>query len=142
MPACQAINCTNARGKCNKSFFEIPDPTKSSEKKRLCKLWIHHLRNDKLRFETFVWNNGKIVCEDHFEEEAFQRNLMAESLGFKSAKKSLKPGALPTIVKQGSGVQPEAKPKGRSSTLTLLNKRRRAKVCCSIYQSTVYCDLN
>lgn len=130
MPSCQAINCTNTRGRCGKSFFEIPDPTKSSEKRKLCKLWIHHLRNDKLRFETFVWNKNKIVCEDHFEEDAFEKNLIAESLGFKCSKKFLKIGALPTIVKQGpASALPGPKQKERPSTVKLLAKRKRAQVC-------------
>jgi len=35
MPSCQAFNCTNEKGKCSKSFFIIPDPEKSAEKKKL-----------------------------------------------------------------------------------------------------------
>ena len=89
MPSCQAINCTNTRGKCAKSFFEIPDPTKSKEKRKLCKLWIDHLRNDKLKLETFVYNRNKVVCEDHFEPHYFERNEIAESLGFKAKKKNI-----------------------------------------------------
>ena len=79
MPSCQSINCTNTRGKCAKSFFEIPDPTKSKEKRKLCKLWIDHLRNDKLKLETFVYNRNKLVCEDHFELHYFERKEIAES---------------------------------------------------------------
>ena len=54
-------------GSVQKVFFEIPDPTKLTEKLKLCKLWIDHLRNDKLKLETFVYNRNKLVCEDHLE---------------------------------------------------------------------------
>lgn len=55
-----------------KVFFEIPDPRKSTEKRKLCKLWINHLRNDKLNIETFQWSKSRVVCQDHFTENCFE----------------------------------------------------------------------
>ncbi|CAC5381088.1 unnamed protein product [Mytilus coruscus] len=112
MPSCQAIKCVNERGKCGKSFFEISDPLKSSEKRKLCKLWIDHLCNDKLKIETFVWGKAEL-------------NLIAESLGFKSGRLTLKPGAVPTIVKPGPGVADRQKE--RISTKIFQEKRRKAQ---------------
>lgn len=60
------------------NIFIIPGPNKVLLKRKLCKLWIHHLRNDKLRFETVVWNKNNIVCEDHFEDDAFDKKLITE----------------------------------------------------------------
>ena len=127
MPSCQAINCTNTKGKCSKSFFEIPDPSKSAQKGKLCKLWIHHLRNDKLNIESFVWSKSRVVCEDHFEDSCFHRSTLAGSLGFKASKPRLKPGAIPTIVnipKAGS----ELEVKSKEHRTLLLEKRKRAQV--------------
>ncbi|CAG2223256.1 unnamed protein product [Mytilus edulis] len=129
MPSCQAINCTNTKGRCDKSFFEIPDPKKSAEKRKQCKLWIDHLRNDKLNMETFQWSKSRVVCQDHFEQNCFDRNLMAESLGFKGTLK-LKPGSVPTIVKPGPGVRHEKQ--DRHSTHQLLEKRKKAQLRDSI----------
>ena len=125
MPSCQAINCTNERGKCAKSFFEIPDPRKSTEKRKLCKLWIDHLRNDKLNIETFEWSKSRVVCQDHFTENCVERNTIAESLGFKT-KLTLKPGSVPTIVKPCPGVKHHAQERHPSKQLP--EKRRKAQV--------------
>ena len=126
MPSCQAINCTNTRGKCQKSFFEIPDPLKSTEKRRLCKKWIDHLRNDKLNIETFVWSKSRVVCDDHFEENCFETSpTIAMSPGFK-VKPILKEGAIPTIVKSGPGI--DRRVKERKSSQALLEKRKKAQV--------------
>lgn len=141
MPSCQAINCTNTRGKCDKSFFEIPDPSKSAEKRRLCKLWIDHLRNDKLHIETFVWSKSRIVCQDHFEDSCFETSpSLAKSLGFK-VKPILKEGSIPTIVKAGPGIRPRHVT-DRRSTETILEKRRKAQVILSpmITRTIDYCS--
>ncbi|XP_071139791.1 uncharacterized protein [Mytilus edulis] len=129
MPSCQSINCTNTKGRCDKSFFEIPDPKKSAEKRKQCKLWIDHLRNDKLNMDTFQWSKSRVVCQDHFEQNCFDRNLMAESLGFKGTLK-LKPGSVPTIVKPGPGVRHEKQ--DRHSTHQLIEKRKKAQLRDSI----------
>ncbi|XP_061181311.1 uncharacterized protein LOC133189909 [Saccostrea echinata] len=98
MPACQALNCKNEKGKCTKSFFTIPNPKKNAESKKRCRLWINNLKNGKLCFKTFVYSSSKVVCEDHFTLESFVRNPVAESLNFFPRCKRLKPDAVPTIV--------------------------------------------
>uniref|UniRef100_A0A8W8LIB8 THAP-type domain-containing protein n=1 Tax=Magallana gigas TaxID=29159 RepID=A0A8W8LIB8_MAGGI len=98
MPACQALNCRNKQGQCKKSFFVIPNPAKDDASKQRCKQWLTNLRNRKLRFENYVFNARKLVCEDHFTPDCFDRNPVAESLNFLPRCKKLKPDAVPTLI--------------------------------------------
>lgn len=98
MPACQAINCSNKQGECKKSFFVIPNPARDDTSKQRCKQWLTNLRNRKLRFENYVFNARKLVCEDHFTPDCFDRNHVAESLNFLPRCKKLKPDAVPTLI--------------------------------------------
>lgn len=133
MPACQAFNCTNKQGECSKSFFVIPNPAKDAASKRRCKQWITNLKNGKLCFETYVYNTKKLVCEDHFTLDCFERNLVAESLNFFPRCKKLKPDAVPTLINTTKGKKgQESKKTARSNYLKLQQKRERAKVRKSI----------
>ena len=127
MPSCQAFNCTNERGKCQKSFFRIPNPNKDAETKRLCKQWITNLKNGKLSIDTFKAGDAKIVCEDHFTAECFDRNAVAESLNFHPKRKRLLPNAVPTLVNTGT-VSGQRKTVGANRSLGQQLKRDRAKV--------------
>ena len=127
MPSCQAFNCTNERGKCQKSFFRIPNPNKDAESKRLCKQWITNLKNGKLSIDTFKAGDAKIVCEDHFTAECFDRNAVAESLNFHPKRKRLLPNAVPTLVDTGT-VSGQRKTVGANRSLGQQLKRNRAKV--------------
>ena len=109
-------------------FFFIPDPTKSTVKRRLCKQWINNLKNGKLRFETFIFNNSKVVCEDHFTAHSFDRNLVAELLNCIPKKKRLLPTAVPTLVNTPTTVREPKKRKTRESTVSLETKRKKAQV--------------
>ncbi|KAK3101357.1 hypothetical protein FSP39_002994 [Pinctada imbricata] len=126
MPSCQALNCTNERGKCQKSFFRIPNPNKNAEQKRLCKQWITNLKNGKLSFDTFKYGDSKIVCEDHFTADCFERNVVAESLNFHPKRKRFIPNAVPTIVNTDKvSDRIKTAPAKRSSDQQV--KRERAK---------------
>jgi hypothetical protein len=133
MPQCQAINCNNKTGKAKKSFFQIPDPLKSAEHKRLCKKWIDNLKNGKLRLETFKANKSTVVCEDHFTNDCFDgyfASPVAASLHFHQKRKTLKFGAVPSIVNvrlSASDDVQDAKPL-RTSTEKLKSKRRIAEL--------------
>ena len=80
-----------------------------------------------MKLETLVYNCNKVVCEDHFEPHYFERNEIAELLGFKTRKPTLKPGAIPIILKPGLGV-PAVMKKERSSIKSLIEKRKKAQV--------------
>lgn len=123
MPSCQAFNCTNEKGKCTKSFFVMPDPSKSADKKKLCKQWISNLKNGKLQIENFKFSSSKVVCEDHFTSDSFERNLVKESLDFLPKRKYLRQNAVPTIVNTGMDTR---KTQERSTKST--QKRRSAQV--------------
>ena len=47
-------------------------------------------------FSTHSFNKNRVVCEDHFEESCFVRNMAAE-FGLRPPKKTLKADAVPTI---------------------------------------------
>ena len=131
MPQCQAINCNNKTGKAKKSFFQIPDPQKSAEHKRLCKKWIDSLKNGKLRLETFKANKSTVVCEEHFTDDCFDgyfASPVAASLHFHQKRKTLKFGAVPSIVNVGlSASVKDARPL-RTSTEKVKSKRRIAEL--------------
>ena len=72
-----------------------------------------------------------MVCGEHFTWDSFTGFLtshVADSLGFKSRRRLLKPDAVPTIVSIGSGGSVEQK--RRTSTESMLKKRRDAQVNC------------
>lgn len=125
MPACQAFNCTNKQGECSKSFFVIPNPAKDAASKRRCKQWITNLKNGKLCFETYVYNTKKLVCEDHFTPDCFERNLVAESLNFFPRCKKLKPDAVPTLINTTKGKK--VRNLRKLQEVTTLNYNRREK---------------
>ena len=133
MPSCQAFNCTNESGRCKKSFFQIPNPDKNAESRRMCKIWINNLKNGKLSLETFKASRNKVVCEDHFTPDCFERNLVAESLNFFPKKKRLCPNAVPTLVntsvtKHGKCIKSTKKDE-RATSRSQQRKRERAQVC-------------
>ena len=86
------------------------------------------MKNGKLRFETFIFNNSKVVCEDHFTAHSFDRNLVAESLNCIPKKKRLLPTAVPTLVNTPTTVREPKKRKTRESTVSLETKRKKAQV--------------
>ena len=131
MPSCQAFNCTNEKGKCGKSFFVIPNPTTSTEKRRVCKQWINNLKNVKLKFETFIFNSNKVVCEDHFTADSYDRNLVAESLNFKPKKKRLLPTAVPTLI--NTTIRKRRKTKNMGKYCTIGEKKKKGT---GIYQTS------
>lgn len=107
----------------------IPNPAKDAASKRRCKQWITNLKNGKLCFETYVFNTKKLVCEDHFTPDCFERNHVAESLNFFPRCKKLKPDAVPTLINTSKGKKgQESKKTARSNYLKLQQKRERAKV--------------
>ena len=106
-------------------FFFIPDPTKSTVKRRLCKQWINNLKNGKLRFETFIFNNSKVVCEDHFTAHSFDRNLVAESLNCIPKKKRLLPTAVPTLVNTPTTVREPKKEKNTGKHCIIGDKKKK-----------------
>lgn len=154
MPACQALNCRNKQGQCKKSFFVIPNPAKDDASKQRCKQWLTNLRNRKLRFENYVFNARKLVCEDHFTPDCFDRNPVAESLNFLPRCKKLKPDAVPTLIDTATnkmkteGSVKNARVKLSNNKLKL--KKNRAKVMntivnihsfhCKIFYNFYFCN--
>lgn len=93
------------------------------QKKKLCKLWITNLKNGKLQIETFKYSSSKVVCEDHFTSDSFERNVVKESLHFAPKRKKLRPNVVPTIVNTGTPVR---KQRQRSESST--KKRQQARL--------------
>ena len=94
MPYCQAWNCNNRpENKDGKSFFQFPKP--ENELPRL-QTWLHNIGTGLIP-ATFEWNKNKKVCSDHFHENCFETNKIAESIGYSPGILKLKPGAVPTI---------------------------------------------
>ncbi|XP_021351589.1 uncharacterized protein LOC110449210 [Mizuhopecten yessoensis] len=88
MVQCAAINCNNSSNRGQKiSLFAFP------RDRKLGKLWVM-----KLKRGNFSPSDHSRLCERHFEEDCFtqDRRLLA-SIGFTPGRKSLKPGAIPTI---------------------------------------------
>lgn len=95
MPYCAAFGCTNQTGKeKNKNFYQIPDP--KQEKQRSAS-WIHNIGNAKYDKKRFIKSKDRVVCGDHFHPDCFQRDLKFELKLTKKEKKTLVPGAIPTI---------------------------------------------
>lgn len=129
MPQCQAIFCQNKTGNCKKSFFQIPDPTKSAEHTKLCRKWLENLKNGKLNIETFKAHRKFVVCEDHFTKECFDgiySNSVASSLSFLHKRKSLKKNAVPTLV--GLKLETSRVHQRRNSAEIISGKRQKAQV--------------
>lgn len=136
MPACQAINCSNKQGECKKSFFVIPNPARDDTSKQRCKQWLTNLRNRKLRFENYVFNARKLVCEDHFTPDCFDRNHVAESLNFLPRCKKLKPDAVPTLIDTTTN-----KVKAKGSVKNVRVKPRNNKLQLKKYRTKTKDDL-
>lgn len=87
---CSVAVCSNSfyktkglEGSSSISYFRIPsDP-------RLRKIWVEACK----RKDDWNPNNG-FICSIHFDEEDFERNLMAE-MNFAKKKRKLKPGSIP-----------------------------------------------
>lgn len=96
MPTCIALGCSNTSGRLKErtGFFQVPMPKNEDEKKRAAR-WLHNIGTGHT-LNSFKFNETKKVCEDHFHPDCFERNLQAEMLGY-TAKKKLKPAAIPTI---------------------------------------------
>ena len=72
MPQCKAKLCTVKPGQ-GISAFEIPDPKKN---RQLSEQWIHNLGIKKIWTQkTYKYSNQNIVCEKHFENECFRRDM-------------------------------------------------------------------
>ncbi|XP_022110732.1 uncharacterized protein LOC110990176 [Acanthaster planci] len=96
MAKCQVPECYNRRDKDKgrKSFFRIPDPAKGY--RDLAQRWLANIGSGK-KVEGFVFSKNKLVCEDHFELTCFREDLQARVLGYRPARKKLKPGSVPTL---------------------------------------------
>ncbi|XP_038069325.1 uncharacterized protein LOC119738492 [Patiria miniata] len=96
MAKCQVPECFNRRDKDKgkKSFFRIPDPAKGY--RDLAQRWLTNIGSGR-QVEGFVFSKNKLVCEDHFEVTCFREDLQARVLGYRPARKKLKPGSVPTI---------------------------------------------
>lgn len=80
----------------------------------------------KLCFETYVFNTKKLVCEDHFTPDCFERNHVAESLIFLH---DVKFKTVSTLINTSKGKKgQDFKKTARSNYLKLQQKRQRAKV--------------
>jgi hypothetical protein len=130
MLQCQAFNCVNKSG-CGKSFFPIPDPLKSYDHRKLCKKWIKNLHNKKLNLQTFKAHRQKVVCRDHFTDDCFEgayTSKVAQSLNFKSKRKGLVFGSVPTIVNVNNHSSLKKTTKNRPSIENIRLKRLKAQV--------------
>ncbi|XP_077983994.1 uncharacterized protein LOC144438722 isoform X1 [Glandiceps talaboti] len=94
MAVCQAIGCSNKIGRVpGKSFFKIPDAAKHND---LAKQWLCNI-GVECSVSNFKFSKNKVVCEDHFEPDCFQRDLRNELLNCPQKRKLLKEGAIPTL---------------------------------------------
>ena len=96
MPECQAYGCLNKAGEGArkvKRFFQIPNATKYPAKRDLAIKWLYNIGTghtvDKLNFHR------KVVCEDHFTEQCFKKNVEHVLLGLPEWR-LLKEHAVPT----------------------------------------------
>ena len=94
MPGCVVFGCKNTTGYCNKRFFQLPK-VKSQTTKLQQEKW---LRNIQLSYgeSAFQISKKSYVCEDHFHENCFARDLKSELLNVPT-KKKLREGVIPTI---------------------------------------------
>ena len=76
-------------------------------------------------FETYVFNTKKLVCEDHFTPDCFERNHVAESLNFFQRCKKLKPDAVPTLIIHVKGKK--VRNLRKLQEVTTLNYNRKEK---------------
>ena len=97
MPSCQAYQCANTSGKTpgKKSYFQFPDPVKEKDR---AEKWLFNIGTGHT-VNKFNFNKNKVVCSDHFHENCFVVDKIAEYLGHEPKKRFLKDGAIPTIFK-------------------------------------------
>ena len=96
MPVCKAHGCVNKAGegvpKGNR-FFQIPNATKFPAKRELTIKWLHNIGTghnaDRFNFHR------KVVCEDHFTEQSFKKDVEHSLLGLPE-RKLLKEDAVPS----------------------------------------------
>ena len=72
MTSCQAINCGNVKGQVKgKSFFQIPDPTKSKAHKALCNKSAAGMQHTP---PPDIFNAKKIIFETRPFHAKFEEN--------------------------------------------------------------------
>ena len=96
MPSCQVYGYANISGR-NKgiSYYHFPNPKKEQPQ---AERWLHNIGTG-FSINNFQFTKDKVVCSEHFHESCFERDLKAKLLGYASKRRSLKPGAVPTIFK-------------------------------------------
>ena len=94
MVFCQASGCSNGT-RNRKHFFRFPNPLKDRER---CKRWLENIGTG-LTLETFVFNNNKRICSDHFHLNCLEEDKVSKVLNIESKKVCLVAGAIPTIFK-------------------------------------------
>ena len=99
MPYCQAYGCSNKKYKEKdgqlRNYFTFPRIEK--DKLRL-ERWLHNIGTG-LQAKTFKWSINRTVCSDHFHENCFTSNKMAELLQNERKRVTLREGAVPTLFK-------------------------------------------
>lgn len=97
MPTCLAHGCHQTTGKLpiKKSFFQVPKPINEEELQRSIR-WLQNIGRD-FDFKDFKFTGNKTLCEDHFHPLCFEKNTQAKLLGIEQRRKTLVPGAVPTI---------------------------------------------
>ena len=82
MPECQTYGCLNKAGEGagkGKRFFQKPNATKFPAKHDPAIKWLHNIGTghtvDKFNF------HHKVVCEDHFTEQCFKKDVEHVLLG-------------------------------------------------------------
>jgi len=73
----------------------VPKPN-TEEKKVRVRQWLHNLGAGH-SIETFTFGRNSVVCNDHFEQRFFKRDLKAELLGLRVTHR-LTDDAIPTIM--------------------------------------------
>ena len=120
---CAVYGCHN-RNNCSYSFFELPKDTSLDKE---WKIKVH--REGKVPKDEHYY-----VCQIHFEKTCFERDMMAEIMGYTPKKKRLKPGSVPTSFEY------KKKPKKRLYSEERCTKTRQkafvSQATCSTYTET------
>ena len=98
------VGCDNKTGVHQISTFRIPNPfkftdhnsAKFKQEKERAKKWLVSLKRG-FTLDTFHFTKDKIICEEHFEPQMFEEDVLAKLLGCTPSRKRLKPDAIPTL---------------------------------------------
>lgn len=122
--SCAAYGCSNSRKNTKFSFFRLP------KEKNVARMWKMNVN----RVGSQPKDDNYFLCETHFEESCFERDLKAELMGYKASGKKLKVGSIPTIFSHKN------QPKKRIHSNERENKSRRKALVLDVIEDKSICE--